>query len=87
MLGKYQGSIGDDIEDALDTSDEFGLHSEFRGDVGPQTGGLRQIVSTYAVGYGDTHRGPWNSLVSIQGDGRNAVLSAGIVLRSRRRAQ
>ena len=58
MLGEYQGAIGDDIEDALNTADEFGLHSEVRGDFGPQTGGLRQIVSLHAVGYGDVHRAP-----------------------------
>ena len=69
MLGEYQGAIGNDIKDALDTSDEFGLHSEVRGDFGPQTGGLRQIVSLRAVGYGDAHRRPWNSPVSIQANG------------------
>ena len=73
MLGEDQSAISDDIEDAVNASDEFGLYPELRGDLGRQTGGPRQIVSTYAVGYGDAHRGPWISLVSIRVHGQKAV--------------
>ena len=81
MLGEDQSAISDDIEDAVNASDEFGLHPELRGDLGRQTGGPRQIVSTYAVGYGDAHRGPCSSPPSMRVDDRNTPGSGGIVRR------
>ena len=41
MLGEYQSTISGDIEHAAGTSDKFRLHSEFLGELGRQTGGLR----------------------------------------------
>ena len=55
MLGKNDGAVGGDVEDAAATLDELGLHSELPGDLGRQTGGPGQVVSDYAVGDGDAH--------------------------------
>jgi hypothetical protein len=57
VLGKNQNTISSNIEDAAATLDEVGLHSEFLKNFGRQTGGVRQIISTYAIFDRDMHHG------------------------------
>ena len=48
-------AAGSDIEHAGASLDEFGFTAECAFDFGRQTGGLRQIVSSRAVGDGNLH--------------------------------
>lgn len=50
MLGKDEFSVHDNIKDAVGALDQLRLDAELLGDSGRQTGGLRKIVSGYAVG-------------------------------------
>jgi len=55
MLGKDEFSVHDNIKDAVGALDQLRLDAELLGDSGRQTGGLRKIVSGYAVGNRDSH--------------------------------
>ena len=50
MLGEDELSVDDDIEDSPGALEQLRLNTEFLGDPGRQTGGLREVVSGYAVG-------------------------------------
>ena len=50
MLGKDELSVHDNIKDAVGALDQLRLDAELLGDSGRQTGGLRKIVSGYAIG-------------------------------------
>jgi hypothetical protein len=67
VLRKHQVSIHQDVEDAVVTLDQLGLDSEFLREPGPQTGGLRKVVSTHAVRDRDMHR--MNLLLQSNGPG------------------
>lgn len=56
VLGKNQNTVGRNIEDAATTLDKFRLHSEFLKNIGRQTGGARQIISTRAIFDRDMHQ-------------------------------
>jgi hypothetical protein len=56
VLGKNQSTVGRNIEDAAATLDKFRLHSELPKNVGRQTGGARQIISTRAIFDRDMHQ-------------------------------
>ncbi len=55
MFGEDHRSVSNDIEDSLTAFDELGLDAERALDVGRQTGGSRQVLSTTAIGDGDLH--------------------------------
>jgi hypothetical protein len=50
VLGEDEVSVHDDIEDSPAALDQLRLDIELFGDSGRQTGGLREVVSGYAVG-------------------------------------
>lgn len=50
VLRKDELSIHDDIKDAIVALDQLRLNAELIRDFGRQTGGLREIVSGYAIG-------------------------------------
>jgi len=50
VLGEDEFSVHDDIEDSPAALDQLRLGIELFGDPGRQTGGLREVVSGYAVG-------------------------------------
>jgi hypothetical protein len=56
VLGKNQNTVGGNIEDAAAAFEKFGLYSELLGNIGRQTGGARQIISTRAVFDRDMHQ-------------------------------
>ena len=56
VLGKYHNAVGCNIEDAAATLDKFRLHFEFLKNIGRQTGGARQIISTRAIFDRDMHQ-------------------------------
>ena len=55
MLGVNQVSIHDDVEDSASAFDQFCLDSRRFLNGIRQTGGLRGVVSLYAVGDADFH--------------------------------
>ena len=50
-------TVDDDVEHAAPALDEVGPESENLSDLGPQTGGLRLVVSTDAILYLNLHAG------------------------------
>jgi hypothetical protein len=56
VLGKNHDTINGNIENAAAAFDEFGLHSELLKNIGLQTGGARQIISTRAIFDRDMHQ-------------------------------
>ena len=48
-------AVHDDVEDALASGKQLGLVVEIASDRGRQTGGLREVVSSDAIGDGDVH--------------------------------
>jgi hypothetical protein len=50
VLREDELSIHDNIKDAVGALDQLRLDAELIGDSGRQTGGLRKIVSGYAIG-------------------------------------
>ena len=55
VFREYQNAVGDDIEHAVGAFDQLRLRLELLRDLGRQTGGPGQVVSTHAVGDGDMH--------------------------------
>lgn len=55
VLGVHHFAVGNDVEDAAGTLDEFGIHVEPLFQVGRQTGGPGVVVSGDAVGNADIH--------------------------------
>jgi len=55
VLGVDQRAVRGNVEYTTAALDEFRLHVEFRGDLGRQTGGPGQVISTDAVLYGNAH--------------------------------
>ena len=55
-------AIDGDVENSMVTFDQFAVRREFPRDFGRQTGGLRQVVSTTAVGDRDLHDGENSSV-------------------------
>jgi len=55
VLGVHQLAVGNDVEDAARTFDEFGLNLEPLFQIGRQTGGPGVVVSGDAVGNADVH--------------------------------
>jgi hypothetical protein len=55
VFGVDQLSVHLDVEDAVVALDELGLDTNLLLDLGRQTGGLREVVSTVAVLDRDTH--------------------------------
>ncbi len=50
VLGEHDLSVRDNIENAPMPLHEFNLEAELVADVGRQTGGLRQVASSDAIG-------------------------------------
>jgi hypothetical protein len=55
MLRKQQPAVDCDVENAAVTARQFRLDSHLPLDPGRQTGGLRQVISTAAIGNRDPH--------------------------------
>ena len=55
ILGKDHGAVDHDVEDSVAALDELGFDAERALDIGRQTGGPWQVLSTTAIGDGNLH--------------------------------
>lgn len=59
MLREHELAVGDDIENAAMAFHEFDVEAELVADFGRQTGGLRQVASSDAIGDRNLHGSRW----------------------------